>query len=151
MVEYRGTWSEDDVYEFLEEASIPIRLAVRRPNGTPWVVTLWYRYRDGYLECATSANAHLVDFLEYDPDVAFDVSTNDIPYRGIRGHGTASLEPDVDKGLLRGLLKRYLGGTNTPLAEKLLDDDRDEVRIRIEPHVVYSWDYTNRMRPEARA
>ena len=145
MTEFRGAWTDDEVAGFFREAAIPIRLAVRRPDGTPWVVTLWYRYCDGRLECATSADADLLTYLRGDPEVAFDVSTNEIPYRGVRGHGSASLAPDDDKTVLRALLERYLGGTDSPLADRLLDDDRDEVRIRIEPRTVFSWDYSDRM------
>ena len=141
----RGAWTESEVEAFVEAATIPIRLATHRPDGSLWLVALWYRYRDGTLECATGANAALVRFLRNDPAVAFEVSTNDVPYRGIRGNGTADLEPDDDKTVLRALLERYLGGTDSELAEWLLDDDRDEVRIRIEPSEIYSWDYSERM------
>ncbi len=81
----------------------------------------------------------MVRFLRRDSEVAFDISTNDIPYRGIRGNGTVELSSDSEKTLLRALTERYLGGTGSPLARRLLDD-RDEVRIRLEPRAVYSWD-----------
>ncbi|ARS90337.1 pyridoxamine 5'-phosphate oxidase family protein [Natrarchaeobaculum aegyptiacum] len=149
MVEFRGAWTDDEVAGFFEDATIPIRLGVRRPDGTPWVVTLWYRYCDGLLECATSADAALLTYLRTDPEVAFDVSTNEIPYRGVRGHGSASMSPDDGKMVLRALLERYLGGTDSPLAERLLADDRDEICIRIEPRTVFSWDYSDRMQPKA--
>ena len=143
--ELRGAWTEPEVTAFLEEATIPIRLATHRPDGSLWLVALWYRYRDGMLECATGASSDLVRFLRHDPAVAFEVSTNDVPYRGIRGTGTVELAPDDDKVVLRALLERYLGGTDSDLAAWLLDDDREEVRIRIDPHEIYSWDYSERM------
>ncbi|ESP87428.1 pyridoxamine 5'-phosphate oxidase family protein [Candidatus Halobonum tyrrellensis] len=142
---FRGAWTEAEVDAFLREVTIPVRLATRRPDGSPWLVTLWYRYRDGAFECATGANADVVRFLRGDPEVAFDVSTNRPPYRGVRGNGTASLSPDRGKATLRDLIERYLDGTDSPLAERLLDDDREEVRIRVEPAVIHSWDYTERM------
>ncbi|MFB6121897.1 MAG: pyridoxamine 5'-phosphate oxidase family protein [Haloferacaceae archaeon] len=145
MTEFRGAWSEDDVEAFLRETTVPIRLATRRPDGSPWVVTLWYRYRDDAFECATGANADVVRFLRREPSVAVDVSTNDVPYRGVRGHGVASVSPDENKRVLRALVERYLGGTDSSLAEWLLSDARDEVRIRIDPHELFSWDYTERM------
>ena len=145
MVEYRGTWAASAVEEFLQDVAVPIRLATRRPDGSPWVVTLWYRYDDEAFECATSANADVVRYLRHDPDVGFDVSTNDPPYRGVRGNGRATIADDGDKAVLGDLLERYLGGTDSPLAERLLDDARDEVRIRVRPRSVYSWDYTERM------
>jgi nitroimidazol reductase NimA-like FMN-containing flavoprotein (pyridoxamine 5'-phosphate oxidase superfamily) len=149
MTEFRGAWSESDVEAFLREATIPIRIATHRPDDTLWPVALWYRYRDGALECATGASADVVGFLRHDPEIAFDVSTNEIPYRGVRGTGTATVSPDDDKTALRALVERYLGDTNSGLAEWLLDDDRDEVRIRIEPRTIYSWDYADRMRGSA--
>ena len=143
--EFRGAWAKPEVTAFLEATTIPIRLATHRPDGSLWLVTLWYRSRDGTLECATGASSALVGFLRHDPAVAFEVSTNDIPYRGVRGTGTAELAPDTDKAVLRALLERYLGGTDSDLAAWLLDDDREEIRIRIEPHEFYSWDYSERM------
>lgn len=145
MTEFRGTWTDDEVAAFLREVTIPLRLATRRPDGSLWTVALWYRYRNGSFECATSASADVVDFLRSDPAVAFDVSTNEVPYRGVRGNGSASLSPDRNKAVLRDLVERYLGGTDSPLAERLLDDARDEVRVRIRPRTIYSWDYTGRM------
>lgn len=145
MTEFRGAWAEGDVETFLRETTVPIRIATRRPDGSPWVVTLWYRYRDGSLECATQASADVVRFLRRDPEIGFDISTNRIPYRGIRGNGTVEIEPDDGGTVLRDLIERYLGGTDSPLAEWLLDEDRDEVRVRIDPDDIYSWDYSDRM------
>ena len=145
MTEFRGAWTGDEVEAFLQETTVPIRIATHRTDGSLWMVALWYRYRDGSFVCATWANADVVRFLRNDSEVAFDVSTNDPPYRGIRGNGTTSLAPDRGKTALRDLIERYLGGTDSPLAEWLLNDERDEVRIRIQPRVIYSWDYSDRM------
>jgi len=85
MTEFRGAWSEEEVESFLHETTVPVRIATRRSDGSLWPVTVWYRYRDGFLECATQADADLVAILRNDPGVGFDVSTNEVPYRGIRG------------------------------------------------------------------
>lgn len=146
MVEISGAWSEAEVETFLHESTIPIRLCTHRPDESLWTVTLWYRYRNGSFECATWANAHVVRYLRNDSEVAFDVSTNDPPYRGVRGNGSAALSVDEDKAVLRDLVERYLGGTDSSLGEWLLDDARAEVRIRVQPRVIHSWDYTDRMR-----
>lgn len=145
MVTHTGVWSDDRLETFLRESTIPMRIATRRPDGSLWMVTLWYRYRDGVFECATGAGADIVRFLRTDPEVAFDVSTNDPPYRGVRGNGTARIAPDADKATLRSLLDRYLRDTESPFAERLLSGDREELQIRIEPDELHSWDYTDRM------
>lgn len=148
MTAFRGAWDEREVAAFLDTPR-PLRLSVRRPDGSPWIVTLWYRYDDGVFECATSANADVVRYLRAEADVAFDVSTNDPPYRGVRGNGTASVDTDADQSLLRALVARYLGGTDSTLAERLLAEGREEARIVIRPARVYSWDYTDRMPADA--
>ena len=164
-MERHGSLSQRELETFLEESTIPIRIGCRTPSGHPWMVSMWYRYRsrsrsgsrddaavdadatdDWYVECATAADADIVSFLEADSEVSFEISTNEPPYAGVRGRDTASIEPDPEKETLRALLERYLGGTDSQLAARLLREDRDEVTIRIEPAVVSGWDYAERMR-----
>lgn len=145
MARYTGSWSEPEVAAFLETATVPIRLACHTPAGGLWMLSLWYRYADGTISCATGADAEVVTYLREDADVAFEVSVNEPPYRGVRGAGTARIEPDTDKQLLRSLLERYLGGTDSVLAKRLLSPDRSEVRILIDPSRLYSWDFSGRM------
>ncbi|MBX0325730.1 pyridoxamine 5'-phosphate oxidase family protein [Halomicroarcula sp. F13] len=145
MVTVTGPWSTDELTDFLETTAVPIRLGCRRPKGDPWMLSLWYRYEDGAIQCATAADADVVRYLEYDDVVSFEVSTNDPPYRGVRGNGTASVAPDEEKETLRALIDRYLDGTDSPLAERLLSPDRREVTITIAPDRLHSWDYSGRM------
>lgn len=145
MTRFTGTWSAEEVESFLEAQTIPIRLACHRPDASLWMVALWFRYRDGGFDCATWTDADVVRYLRNDSELAFEISTNDPPYRGVRGNGTASLSPDEDKEVLRDLIERYLDSANSPLAEWLLADEREEVHVRIQPRVVYSWDYSERM------
>jgi hypothetical protein len=77
-------------------------------------------------------------------EVAFDVSTNDIPYRGVRGRGFARCSVASDKSALEGLLKRYVG-TDNDLAEWLLNRAGDEAVIPIEVAWLTSWDFSGRM------
>lgn len=145
MVRISGTWDDDQLETFLRESKIPIRLSSHRPDASLWLVALWYRYRDGSFECATWEDAKIVQYLRNDSEVAFDVSTNESPYRGVRGNGTATMSPDTDKEVLRGLIERYGVERESPLAEWLLDDAREGIRIRVQPRVMYSWDYSDSM------
>ncbi|MCO8256169.1 pyridoxamine 5'-phosphate oxidase family protein [Haladaptatus sp. AB618] len=145
MTELSGVWSKDELIEYFERTTVPLRLACRTPSGNLWMVSLWYLYDGDALCCATAASADIVDLLRKGPSVAFEVSTNDPPYTGVRGNGTASVEPDSEKELLRELVTRYLGDADSRLARELLSDDRSEVTIRIEPNRLHSWDFTARM------
>ncbi|WP_193790368.1 pyridoxamine 5'-phosphate oxidase family protein [Natronobacterium lacisalsi] len=156
----RGALTREELADFLEDRDIPVRIACRTPSGHLWMLSLWYRFLHGdeesepwLLECSTAADATVVDYLKRDDgsatdpeaEVAFEVSTNRPPYRGVRGRGTASVAPDPEKEVLRDLLEQYLGGTDSQLARTLLREERDEVTIAIEPAVVYGWDYSDRM------
>ena len=140
-----GDLTPAEVRTYLDEATIPVRIACRTPDGGLWMVSLWFSYADGILSCATSADALLVRYLREDPHVALEVSTNDPPYRGVRGAGTATLAADEDKALLRSLLERYLGGTESDLAKTLLAPAREEVRIDVDIERLYGWDFSERM------
>ncbi|QPV62554.1 pyridoxamine 5'-phosphate oxidase family protein [Halosimplex litoreum] len=140
-----GDWDRERTEQFLDEQTIPVRLATHTPRDGLWMLSLWYRYRDGHLECATGASAKVVDYLRENPGVAFEISTNDVPYRGVRGAGTADIAPDDDKAVLRDLIERYLGDTDSKLARSLLSPDRDEVRIRVDVDRAYTWDFSDRM------
>jgi general stress protein 26 len=147
MVRYTGAWSRAEATAYLADAVVPIRLACRTQSGHLWMLSLWFRWDsdEEALLCATKRDADVVGYLEADDDVAFEVSTNDPPYMGVRGNGTASIAADEDKTVLRSLLQRYFGGTDMPLAQTLLDPDREEVQIRIDPRRLHSWDYSGRM------
>jgi nitroimidazol reductase NimA-like FMN-containing flavoprotein (pyridoxamine 5'-phosphate oxidase superfamily) len=145
---YTGEWDRTEAAAFLADVHVPIRVACRTPASGLWMLSLWYDFdpeTDEFV-CATSADADVVRYLRADDGVAFEVSTNDPPYRGVRGAGTATIDPDDGKATLRHLLERYLGGTDSSLAERLLDPGRQEVTIRIDPDRCYSWDFSDRMR-----
>lgn len=145
-----GDWSREATESFLtgDDGRVPLRLACHSGDDQLWMLSLWYRWRDGGFDCATSADARVVSYLKRDDRVAFEASVNTPPYRGVRGNGTATVTTDEDKELVRALLERYLGGTDSDLAGWLLRPERKEVRIRVKPAHLYSWDFSDRM-PEA--
>lgn len=145
MITVNGAWSREQMASFLGEALVPVRLGCHHPRGGLWMVSLWYRYEEGNLLCTTSRSSDIASFLRREGAVSFEVSTNRPPYMGVRGSGTATLEADESKDLLEGLLGRYLGGTDSELAASLLDEDREELVIRIEPDRLFTWDFANRM------
>lgn len=146
MVAIDGTWSRAETEEFLDAALVPIRLGCHNPAGGLWMLSLWYRYRDGRFECATSADADVVRFLRHDDAVCFEVSTNGPPYMGVRGAGTASIREEGGTEVLGALVDRYLGTREAEMARWLLREDREEVLVRIDPERLHTWDFTPRMR-----
>jgi len=140
-----GPFSEREVSAFLEQAVLPVRLACNAAPGQPLVLSLWFVPEAGALYCASLRSARVVRCLERDPRCAFEVAGDQPPYRGVRGRGTARIEPARGEEILRRALRRYLGGEDAPLARWLLSRSAREVAIRVEPERVASFDYTQRM------
>jgi hypothetical protein len=142
-----GPWSADEVGRWLTGARIPVRLAVLGGSG-PIVLSLWYRFVDGELWCATGADADVVAHVQRDPRVGFEVGPDVPPYRGVRGSGRVEVVPSRGLETLEVLLDRYLDAPNAELAAWLRDGADDEVALRIHDLHVTSWDFSRRMRPQ---
>jgi nitroimidazol reductase NimA-like FMN-containing flavoprotein (pyridoxamine 5'-phosphate oxidase superfamily) len=143
----KGPWSTDEVERFLLQSRIPLRLACNGALGHPVLASLWFAFMDGSLWCATQETASVAGLLRADPRCAFEVSSETMPYRGVRGRGRARLHDARGGEVLRLLVKRYLGGPTSPLAHWLLSRADSEIAIAVRPLTILSWDYQERMRP----
>jgi nitroimidazol reductase NimA-like FMN-containing flavoprotein (pyridoxamine 5'-phosphate oxidase superfamily) len=141
----RGPFDLDAVRAFLDASVIPLRLGCVAPSGWPLVISLWFMREDDGLVCATQRSSSLVRALEASPRCAFEVAGEQPPYRGVRGRAHVLVEPDDDLATLRALLLRYQGSTDGSLARRLLGRTTPEVRLRLDPTELTSWDYARRM------
>ncbi len=139
-----GPWDEATMVRWLTGARIPVRLAVTTTRG-PLVVSLWYRYEEGQVWCATRAGAAVVTHIQRDPRVGLEVAPDLPPYRGVRGTARATVVPERGVEVLEALLARYLDRSNEPLATWLRDRSDDEVAIRLDDLTLSSWDFSARM------
>lgn len=131
--------------EFLAEARIPMRLAANTDTGFPVVLSLWFSFEGDELFAAVHRDARIAKRLKDDPRCAFEIASDEPPYRGVRGQAMARLEPEGAGELLEGLLDRYLGSTDSSLGRFLLARADEELVVRLRPTWIASWDYTRRM------
>jgi nitroimidazol reductase NimA-like FMN-containing flavoprotein (pyridoxamine 5'-phosphate oxidase superfamily) len=141
----KGPWSTDQIQSFLRDVRIPVRIACNGASGHPVMASLWFVPQGGALWCATQRGASVASLLTRDPRCAFEVSVETPPYRGVRGTGVATLHDERGEEILRVLIERYLGGTESKLARFLLERAERETAIRIDPQTLISWDYQERM------
>ncbi len=134
-----------DATKFVTETVIPIRLSCLTPSGWPTVLSLWYVYENGRFYCATHQNAKVIQYIQQNEQCAFEIAGDQPPYKGVRGQAIASLEPQRGPEILTRLLERYLGATDSPLAQQLLARQNKEIAICLEPINLFSWDFTPRM------
>jgi len=141
----KGPWSIEQIEQFLSEIRIPVRLACNGSLGHPVLVSLWFLPLGDKIWCATQRTARIASILSQDPRCAFEVSVESPPYRGVRGSARATLHDDRGEEILRKLIDRYLGNPNSHLASLLLARVERETAIAIEPQMLVSWDYRERM------
>jgi nitroimidazol reductase NimA-like FMN-containing flavoprotein (pyridoxamine 5'-phosphate oxidase superfamily) len=144
-----GTWTGAEIEHFLTGTSIPMRISVTTANG-PLVVPLWFAYRDQRLWFCSPQDSLLARSLIADSNVAFDISTNDIPYMGVRGRGRYARVDAGGREQLQQLLTRYLGDTDNELSRWLLSRAEDEAVLTLRISWMTSWDFTARMQDVAR-
>jgi hypothetical protein len=139
-----GPWTESHIREYLTSTVIPVRIA-STGNVGPLVQSLWFAFDEEALWCCTQHDSVLAKRLSRDARLGFEVAADSPPYKGVRGRGLAELIPSAAATLLPRLIDRYLGDTNTPLADWLLSRIETETAIRISQIRVTTWDYTPRM------
>ena len=139
-----SAWDLKGLEAFLGEAVIPLRLGIAAAKA-PLIVPLWFRYQDGGFWCVTHRDAHVVAAVREQPSCAIDISTNDVPYRGVRGAGMVRVVPERGPALIEFMVERYLGGSDSRLARWLLGRREEEVGLRITPQWLTSWDFSARM------
>jgi hypothetical protein len=139
-------WSEAQIASFLTETTIPIRLAVQ-DGDYPTICSVWYAYSASQtaIYCVSHQSSYLVKRLRETGRCGFEVAPNDPPYRGVRGKALVEIQ-DIDaEELLTGLIERYLGSTDSKLANWLLGRIAEEVVIELKPTWLTAWDYSGRM------
>jgi len=141
----RGPWSSDQVAAFLADAVIPVRLGVDAGSGGPLVLSVWFVPDGLELVGATRPTSTLVRCLERRSECGFEVAGDAPPYHGVRGRARVELDRVGGATTLDRLLERYLGGLDSPLANRLRADAADEVGFRLRPTSLTSWDYRERM------
>ena len=134
-----------DMDQFLSDIRIPIRLACKTETGWPMVVSLWFLHEDGLLYCATQKSAKLINYLQHDERCGFEIAEDRPPYCGIRGQAKAKIDSSLGIKILEKLLMRYLGGTDSALAQKLIANSDTEVAIILDPVQIFTWDFSERM------
>jgi hypothetical protein len=146
-----GPWSPTEVRAFLDTSLIPMRLAANTGSGFPVLLSLWFNRDDDDLLAAVHRDAKIVKRLTDDPRCAFEIATNDPPYRGVRGQARATLDSEGAAELLERLITRYLGTTESKLGRFLMSRADEELIVRLRPRSIASWDYTERMQDASRS
>jgi nitroimidazol reductase NimA-like FMN-containing flavoprotein (pyridoxamine 5'-phosphate oxidase superfamily) len=104
-IDLSGPWKKPQIDEFLIGNNLPVRLSCNASDGFPRVISLWYQYANDTLFCVTHQSSKLITLLKNNNQVGFEISPNEPPYFGVRGQGTAQLQPLGESPILDDLLE----------------------------------------------
>jgi hypothetical protein len=141
----KSEWDQDQIIDFLEKSEIPIRLSFLNSANEPQICSLWYFYDNGAIWCASHKNSFLINQLKCNSNISFEISSNEYPYKGVRGKAAVELSMNDAESILSTLISKYLGCNNAKLSSWLISRADDEYVINITPTLVNSWDFSNRM------
>lgn len=132
--------------EMVPDTKIPIRLAYKKPNGRPAVISLWYVCIDGNIYCATQKTAKIVSYLQKNLACGFEIAGDKPAYKGVRGEGIVKILNDRGIKILNILIDKYLGEKESKLSKFLKNNSKTEVAIQIIPQKIFNYDYSKRMK-----
>lgn len=138
--------NNEEIYKFISDTKIPIRVAFIKPKGAPSVISLWFEQINGKIYCATQKSAKIISYLQKNPVCGFEIAADKPPYKGIRGEGTVKILNDKGIDILEILIGKYLGEKESTLSKYLKTNLNTEVAIEITPQKIYSYDYSKRMK-----
>jgi general stress protein 26 len=143
--------TEAEVERFLE-SKLNMQLATIDEEGYPNIQPVWFYYdkNAGKIYTGTQKTTKKIQNIRKNPDkIYFSIDDENLPYKGVKGRGEASLSEDIQKNLtlIEKINLKYLGTLEHPLAKMLMDNTRNgtEVVIEIVPKFFSAWDFGKAM------
>ncbi len=141
-----SAWDATDIETYLQTTDIPLRLACNGKEGYPVLCSMWFQLTDNSLWCASHESSRVIAALTDNAKCAFEIASNEMPYRGVRGQADALLHREGAAAVLERLMARYLDDSNAALAAWLRGRASGEYAIELQPRWISAWDYRHRMR-----
>lgn len=114
-------------------------LGTVRPDGSPHLTPVWYRYDDGDFLVSVDRDSRKHRNVQRDPRVELCIDDRErAPYHTVIVRGTASVEAAPSKEWRLALAQHYLG---EEMGRRYVEtqDNPDGVLLRIRPRSIASW------------
>jgi PPOX class probable F420-dependent enzyme len=144
--EIPGMTREEEVERFLE-GKLNLQIATIDEKDEPNIQPVWFYYdKDaGKLLLTTSKLAKKTRNLRRKPTIYFSIDDENLPYKGVKGKGIATIVEDPDKMVPQAdrISMKYLGRLDHPVAKMITDGAKkgEVVLVEISPKFFSTWDY----------
>ena len=143
--------TEVEVNSFLE-SKLNLQLATIDEEGYPIIQPIWFLYdkESNKIYVSTQKITKKAQNIYRDPDkIYFSIDDGNLPYKEVKGRGVARISEDIEWNIpiVEKLNIKYLGTTDHPLANMILENTRKGIQIVIEitPKFFSAWDFGKSM------
>lgn len=139
--------TEEEVNSFLE-SKLNLQLATIDEEVYPNIQPIWFLYdkESAKIYVATKKMTKKASNIYRNPDkIYFSIDDENFPYKGVKGRAVARISEDIDWNIpiVEKINIKYLGTTNHPLANMIMENTRKGIQIVIEitPKFFSAWDF----------
>lgn len=136
----------DQVIDFLTKSKLNLLLGTIDDKVEPNVHPVWYLYIDKKLYIETSKTAKKVQNIQSKNTVYFCVDDEKMPYKGVRGKGSARVSEDIQANIpiAEKIMLKYTGSLDNEVAKFLMDGVKSgfSVLLEITPKYYATWDHS---------
>ena len=95
------------------------RLACVRPDGRPHVVPVWQEWNGRQFTILAWKGSYWANYLKENPNVSLTIDEPWPPFHRVVVQGIAAQVPGLDKALVEGMSKRYMGSAIPDLLQSI--------------------------------
>jgi PPOX class probable F420-dependent enzyme len=136
----------EEVEGFLE-SKLNLQIATIDEQGEPNIQPVWFYYDkdEGKLLITTSKLAKKTQNLRNRPTIYFSIDDENLPYKGVKGKGIATIVEDPDRIVPQAdrISMKYLGTLDHSVAKLITDGSKkgEVVLVEISPKFFSTSDY----------
>ncbi len=136
----------NEVERFLE-SKLNLQIATIDERGEPNIQPVWFYYDkdERKLLLTTSKLAKKTQNLRNRPTIYFSIDDENLPYKGVKGKGIATIVEDPNRIVPQGdrISTKYLGTLDHPVAKTITEGSKkgEVVLVEISPKFFSTGDY----------
>ena len=138
--------TEPQVKDFLSNTKLNLLLGTIDEKNEPNVHPVWYLYHDSKIYVETLKTSRKVKNIRQKDTVYFCVDDETMPYKGVRGKGTARISEDIGFNLpiAEKIMIKYTGNLDNEIAKLLMAGVKNGISaiLEINPKYYSTWDHS---------
>ncbi len=145
---FGAAMTKQGIDDFLRNSKLNLQLGSVDSIGDPMIHPVWYYYMDDKLYIETTKSSVKAGNVKRRNVMYFCVDDEKMPYKGVKGKGTAKIIEDVKKTvpIAERIMVKYTGSLDNPIAKTLMSAVKagSSVIIEVTPKYYSTWDYSKR-------